>query len=289
VTAWRRARRATVTAAAAALVAALGCEPLTLDPFFYSPAPAPAGGYQLSTAIIPRFEELFVETRDGERLHLVHVPAGGAPAHPRTLVYLHGQNQNIGKSWARVELLFRTGHEIYVLDPRGYGRSTGTPSERGLQIDLSDLHGFLTGSRGVPAERLVYYGRSLGGALAIHLASVAPPAALITESTFTSVAALVRDSAYVDLPAGLVSASVWDNLGKLRTIAAPFLILHGTADDYVQFRYATELAAAHPGHHELVAVPGADHGNLPEVMGLAEYAARVAGFLETAAALPPAR
>ena len=265
---------------------ALACEPLTLDPFFYSPAAAPAGGYELSTRVIPRFEDLFVDTRDGLRLHLVYVPAGGAPARPRTVLYFHGQNQNIGKSWPRAEYLYAAGHEIYLLDPRGYGLSAGTPSEAGLQIDLEEVHRFLTEARGVPPERLVYYGRSLGGALAIHLASVAAPAALITESTFTSVAALVRDSAYLDLPAGLVSSSVWDNLGKIRAIRTPYLILHGTADDYVQFRYAEELARAHPGYHELAAVPGADHGNLPEVMGPAAYAARVAGFIERAATLP---
>jgi pimeloyl-ACP methyl ester carboxylesterase len=261
------------------------CQPLTLDPFLYSPLAAPAEGYQLSTAVIPRFEDLFVDTPDGQRLHVVFVPADAATPDPMTIVYLHGQSSNIGTSWPRIEYLYRTGQAVYAVDPRGYGRSTGTPTEAGLQTDLQAVYRFLIDQRGLVPSRLVYYGRSLGGAFAIYLASVAPPAALITESAFTSIAALVRDGAYADLPRGFVSDSVWDSVGRIRGIRAPYLILHGTADDYVQFRYAGELAAAHPAHHELVAVPGANHINVPQVMGLPAYAARIRSFLENEATI----
>jgi fermentation-respiration switch protein FrsA (DUF1100 family) len=262
-------------------LASPACEPLTLDPFLYSPRPAPAGGYQLSTAVIPRHEEMFVDTPDGQRLHMVYAPADPEAIDPRTIVYFHGQNSNVGTSWQRIEYLYAAGQHLYVVDPRGYGLSTGTPTEAGLQTDLLAVRRYLVDVRGVPAERLVYYGRSLGGAFAIHLASVVPPAALITESAFTSIAALVRDGAYADLPARFVSDSVWDNVGKLHAIRTPYLVLHGTADDYVQFRYAGELAAAHAGPHELQPVPGADHGDLPEVMGLPQYALRIRHFLAT--------
>jgi pimeloyl-ACP methyl ester carboxylesterase len=273
---------ATITVALTATAPLAACQPLTLDAFLYSPLPAPAEGYQLSTAVIPAHEDLFVETPDGARLHLVFARALPGTGQPLTIVYLHGQNSNIGKSWERVEYLYAADrYDIYVVDPRGYGRSTGTPTETGLHTDLATVHRFLVETRGVPARTLVYYGRSFGGAFAIHLASVAPPAALITESAFTSVAALVRDGAYADLPAGFVTDSVWDNLAKLREIPSPYLVLHGTADDYVQFRYAGELAAAHRGRHELEAVAGADHGNVPEVMGLPAYAARIRRFLDS--------
>jgi uncharacterized protein len=276
----RASAAAAATAALALALLGAGCDPLSLDGFLYDPLPAPAGGYQLSTAVIPRHEDLFVDTRDGQRLHVVYAAAVAAVARPRTLVYFHGQNHNIGKSWPRIEYLFPAGHDIYVVDPRGYGLSTGTPSEAGLQIDVADVHRYLVQVRGVPATRLVYYGRSLGGALAIHLASVAAPAALITESAFTSVADLVRDGVYADLPASFVADSRWDNLSKLRDIRVPYLILHGTADPYVQFRYARELAAAHAGPHELIEVPGADHGNVPETLGVTSYRMRINRFLE---------
>ena len=259
--------------AAAALALPAGCEPLTLDPFLYDPLPAPAEGYQLSRAVIPAYQDFFVDTRDGERLHLVRIPPrpGGSGLRPLTLVYFHGQSNNIGSSWPRLEWLYPLGVEIYAVDPRGYGRSTGSPSESGIAIDLADVHRFLISVRGVPPGRLVYYGRSLGGALAIHLAYEASPAGLITESTFTSVPALVRDGAYADLPARLVVDSVWDNLSKIRSVTSAYLILHGTSDPYVRYPYAEQLASAHGGTHELVPVDGADHGDLPQKLSLAGY------------------
>jgi uncharacterized protein len=268
--------------ALAPVLLALGCDyPLSLDGFLYDPLPAPAGGYKLSVQIIRRYENLYVDTPDGQRLHMVFVPAaGGGTTRPRTIVYFHGQSHNIGKSWQRIEYLFPAGHEIYVVDPRGYGLSTGKPSEKGLQIDVSAVHRYLIDVRGVPATRLVYYGRSLGGALAIHLASLAAPAALITESAFTSVDAMVRDGAYVDLPGRFVADSVWDNVGKLHEIQVPYLIIHGTDDPYVKFSYAEELADAHPGVHELLIAYGADHGNVPETLEVPIYRARINRFLQ---------
>jgi pimeloyl-ACP methyl ester carboxylesterase len=262
----------------------LGCDPLDLDSFLYDPVAAPPEGYQLSRQIIPNYEELFLDTQDGQRLHIVRVPPANRTGRTLTLVYFHGASSNIGTSWQRLEYLYPTGHEIYAVEPRGYGLSTGKPSEAGLQADLVEVHRFLVDVRGVRPGCLAYYGRSLGGALAIHLASLARPAALITESTFTSVAALIRDGVYVDLPAGAVTASAWNSIGKLPFIQSPYLILHGTDDNYVSFRYARQLAVAHGGSHELEAVAGATHSNIPEIMGLTAYESRVGDFLDSALA-----
>jgi fermentation-respiration switch protein FrsA (DUF1100 family) len=112
---------------------------------------------------------------------------------------------------------------------------------------------------------------SFGAALAIDLASLVTPAVLITKSAFTSVAALVADGAYVDLPRSFVADSAWDNLRKVPGVAAPYLALHGGADPYVQPRHSIELVNAHDAAgypSQLTLVPRADHGNLPETMGL---------------------
>jgi pimeloyl-ACP methyl ester carboxylesterase len=268
-----------------ACLAAAACRPTSLDGFLYDPLPS--DGYQLSTAVIPIFQDFFVDTPDGEQIHTVFIPAGptpaGAPSRRVTLIYFHGQSNNIGTTWPRIELLYPLGYNILVVDPRGYGLSTGTPSEEGIKIDLAAVHAELLRRADVDSSALVYYGRSFGGALAIHLATVSPPAVLITESAFTSVEALVKDGAYADLPRSFVAESRWDNLSKIRSIRAPYLALHGTDDPYVQFRYAVELTEAHPTFDRLVPVDGADHGNVPQVMGIETYqdtlARFVAGFL----------
>jgi uncharacterized protein len=266
-----------------------GCEPLSLDPFLYDPKPAPAGGYRLPTAVVPGHEDLMVPTSDGEKIHVVFVPpapsSGAAAANaPAALVYFHGQSNNIGSSWPRIEALYPLGWPIYTVDPRGYGLSTGSPSEAGINTDLASLARYLIEERKHPPGQIVVYGRSLGGAFAVELAAAlvragGSPRALITESAFTSVAALVADGAYAPVPGSFVAKSRWDNLGKIRGFVRPYLVLHGTADPYVRFRYGEELIEAHPGTDRLVSVAGADHGDVPDRLGLDQYRAIIQSFV----------
>ena len=255
----------------------MGCEPLTLDPFLYDPVKAPEGGYQLSTAVIPAHEDLFVATPDGEKVHVAFVPAATAPG--PVLVYFHGQSNNVGSTWPRIETLYPLGYPIYVVDPRGYGLSTGTPSEAGIGIDLAALAKFLTEQRGIAPGQLIIYGHSLGGAFAIQLATIVAPGWLITESTFTSVEALVKDGAYAPLPVSFAADSRWDNLTKMRAIVSPLLLFHGKADVYVQFRYGEELIAAHGARHQFVPVAGANHTNVPDILGKPIYRDLIAAFV----------
>jgi hypothetical protein len=273
--------KAAIVLCACALTGAAGCARASLDGFFYDPLPAPPGGYQLSTAVIPSYEILTVTTPDGQTLDGAFIPSSGRRPDV-TVLYFHGQSNNLGTSWERLELLYPLGYNLALVDPRGYGRSTGTPSEAGLQIDERAIRAAVVARPDVDPSRLVYYGRSLGSGLAIDLASSAPPAVLITESAFASIAAFVNDATYVDFPASFVSESAWDNLDKVRGILSPYLLFHGTADLYVDPRYSDELAAAHPGTTMLVKVPGADHDDVPQMMGLDAYRAAIQGFVEAA-------
>jgi pimeloyl-ACP methyl ester carboxylesterase len=265
----------------AVLIALGGCQSLTLDPFLYDPLPAPAGGYQLSTAVIPAHEDLFVATPDGEKLHVAYVPPAPPAAGRPSLVYFHGQSNNVGSTWPRIETLYPLGYPLYVVDPRGYGLSTGKPSEAGIDVDLAALARFLTDVRGIAPAQLIIYGHSLGGAFAIQLATaLAPgPGWLIIESTFTSVAALVADGAYVPLPVSFAADSRWDNLDKIGRLPQPLLLMHGTADEYVQFKYGQQLIAAHPGPHVFLPVAGANHSNVPDTLGKDAYRAAIGAFV----------
>lgn len=261
---------------ASALVA---CRPASLDSFLYNAKKAPPEGYDLSTAIIPRFERFTVQTEDGETLDAVFVPSSGLRSDV-TLFYCHGNGTHIGTAWPRLELLYPLGYNLLVFDYRGFGESTGKPSEPGVRIDLRAMRAALLARPGVDAARLIYYGRSLGGATCIDLASTDPPAVLVTESTFASVQALISDGAYYDLPAGFVAEDRWDSLAKIRTLATPYLALHGTADDFVRPEYSVELIGAHPGEHELVLVPEANHGDVPARMGEDAYRQTVGAFVD---------
>jgi uncharacterized protein len=272
-----------------AVLAGAACHPLTLDPFFYDPLPAPAGGYQLSTAIIPAtaVETLTVTTPDGQTLNGAFIHSSGRRADV-TVLYFHGQSNNLGTTWPRLEYLYPLGYNVASVDPRGYGLSTGTPSEAGLQIDERATLAALVARPDVDPTKIVIYGRSLGSGLAIDLASTNPPAVLITESAFASIAAFVGDATYVDLPASFVSASSWDSLAKVPLIPSPYLLFHGTADDYIDPKYSQQLAAAHEpvGTTELIMVPGADHDDVPETLGTGTYRGDIQTFVEATIPTP---
>jgi uncharacterized protein len=250
-----------------ALALAAGCERQRLDSFLYDPLKAPPGPDMVSTAVIPTFEHLSVAS-GAETIDVVFIPAANvAGARPDvTMFYFHGQSNDIDSSWPRLELLYPLGVNLAAFDPRGYGRSTGTPSEPGIHADVQAVWDALPAMKDVDPTKFVIYGRSLGAAFAIDLASVRTPSALVTESAFTSVADLVRDGVYVDLPVSFVADSRWDNLAKIPHIAAPYLAMHGLADDYVKYQYSQELTAAHESGQpaektQLVLVPGADHSD----------------------------
>jgi pimeloyl-ACP methyl ester carboxylesterase len=260
-----------------ALALVAGCA--RLDGFLY--APVTTDDYKLPSGVF----ELSFPSTDGVTLHAAYVQG----SQPITLVYCHGQGGDITDSWPRIELLEPLGYSLFIWDYRGFGRSTGTPSERGIQDDEETLWSTFHDEDPLKGNALVYYGRSFGGAPCIDLASRHPPTALIEESTFTSVNALVNDGAYVDLPRSFVADDPWDSLGKMPLLGAvPFLALHGAADDYVQPKYAQELAAAHPGTTQLVLVPGADHSNVPDKMGFDQYRATIDAFVRAAISSAPA-
>jgi pimeloyl-ACP methyl ester carboxylesterase len=265
--------------AASALLAVAGCHGARLDGFLY--APVTTDDYMLPA----NATELTIASTDGVTLHAAYVPG----TEPFTLLYCHGQGGDITDSWPRIELLEPLGYNLLIWDYRGFGRSTGTPSERGIHDDEEALWNAVVAMAGVDAARLVYYGRSFGGAPCIDLASRHAPAALVEESTFTSVDALVQDGAYVDLPRSYVADDSWNSLAKMPLLGAvPLLALHGAADDYVQPKYSQQLAAAHPGLTKLVLVPGADHSNVPDKMGFDDYRATVDAFVRAATSSAPA-
>ncbi len=260
------------------LLGLAACQPLSVDPFLYDPAPAPAAGYELSTAVIPRWDELTVHTPDGETLRGISISGRGGRV-DITLVYLPGEGENIGTSWPRIEQLYRLGVNVVAVDLRGYGRSTGYPSERGLRIDLAAVAAELGSIPFLQVDKLAFYGRSLGAAYAVEHATVRPPAAMVLEAPFTSVQALVNEGAYADLPRSFVSRSRWDTLSKIAGIEAPLLVLHGAKDDFAEPRHGRALVEAHPGRDELVVVQGAGHDDVPETLGDTAFRALVGQFV----------
>ena len=212
--------------------------------------PPPSAGFAIA--------EVTFATEDGERLHAWWVPAR-APSLGHVLL-CHGNAGNVGDRLAHVELLSGVGFDVLAFDYRGYGRSTGRPTEQGLYRDARAARDALLSRHGVEPGRLLYLGESLGGAVALALAVEQPPAGLILQSAFTS----VRDMARVHYPL-IPPALVPDAYPSIRLIgrlAAPLLVLHGEQDDIVPLMHAEALAEAAPSPKRMHVFAGAGHNDL---------------------------
>jgi len=196
----------------------------------------------------------------------------------RVIVYFHGNGGQLGGYWDRIQILWRMGFAVFAIDYRGFGRSSGEPSEAGIYADARTaathvkerlvLHdpSLLGADDALPtASRaaLTYYGFSLGSTAAIDLAIEDSPRAVITEGALAGAQAFLDDAAGIGLSSTVLMDTRFDNLTKIKSVLAPKLLTHGQADDFVRFEFSQLLFEAARDPKELYAVPLADHGNVP--------------------------
>jgi pimeloyl-ACP methyl ester carboxylesterase len=235
------------------------------------------------------FAELAFAAADGTRLHGWWVPAR-APLIGHVLL-CHGNAGNAGDRVPQLELLSAAGFDVLAFDYRGYGRSSGRPSEHGTYLDARAARDALLRRDGVDGARVLYLGESLGGAVALALALELPPAGLILQSTFTSVRDLARRH-YPLIPPALVP-DAYPSLRRIARLQAPLLVLHGARDEIVPRMHADALLEAAPAPKRMHVFPGAGHNDLLTCAGPAWAQAIAAWARElaptSAAATPTTR
>jgi uncharacterized protein len=176
------------------------------------------------------------------------------------VLFLHGNAGNIGDRVPHVELLAAAGLDVLAFDYRGYGRSSGRPSERGTRRDAAAARAELLRRPGVDPERVFYVGESLGGAVALALAIDAPPAGLVLQSTFTSIRDMARVH-YPFIPRALVP-DAYPSLRLIRRLQVPLLVLHGARDRIVPLMHGEALFEAAPGPKRIEVFADAAHNDL---------------------------
>jgi fermentation-respiration switch protein FrsA (DUF1100 family) len=222
-------------------------------------------------------EEVFLTTEDGVRIHAFYLPSPGAS---RALLFLHGNAGNASHRLPNAAMLQRLGIHVLLLDYRGYGRSEGRPEEAGLYADGRAGLAHLTQNRGFPERRVVLFGRSLGGAVAIDLAQDRELAGVVLESTFSSLADAAA-SIFGSLGARLVRGR-FDSAGKILRARAPLLFFHGDRDEIIAFELGRRLFEAAPEPKAFETLRGAGHNDTVEVGG-APYFGRIRRFIDEVA------
>ncbi|NJN58229.1 MAG: alpha/beta fold hydrolase [Leptolyngbyaceae cyanobacterium SL_5_9] len=237
------------------------------------------------------YEEVWIPVADNsnqaKRLHGWWIPAESE----RVLLYLHGNGANIGANVAQASRFHRLGFSVLLIDYRGYGMSEGDfPTEASVYADAQTTWDYLI-QQGISPEQIFIYGHSLGGAIAINLATQNPSAAgLIVQSSFTSMREMATYAKNLEIfPLDLLLTQRFDSLQKLqangspreKSLQMPVLFIHGTADVQVPSVMSEALYAAAPEPKQIWLVPNAGHNDVADVAG-AEYLQVVRRFVERA-------
>jgi len=264
-----------VMTAVAAYAAVVFMVWLTQDRLVYFPHIAGAATATPARAGLA-FETVRIPTADGETLAAWWVPA--TPLRGVVLL-LHG---NAGSIADRIDYLphFNAmGHAVLLVDYRGYGSSTGKPSETGTYADAQAAWQWLAAQRGFKPADIVLAGESLGGAVAAELAARVQPRALVLISAFTSAPDLGGEI-YPWLPVRLISRYRYDTLGHLRKFGGPVLVAHSRDDEIVPFAHGERLHAAVRGAKALLEMRGGHNEGF--LFGRPEQVRQVAAFLGSA-------
>jgi len=210
-------------------------------------------------------EPVTFETTDGLELSGWFVAASGSSP-PVTILVFNGNAGNRAHRAPLAAAFRRHGYQVLLLDYRGYGGNPGAPSESGLAVDSRAALSYLAGRPDVDASRIVYFGESLGTAVAIDLAVEYPPAALILRSPFTSMAD-VGQYHYPFLPVRLLLRDRFQAIDQIRQIRVPLLVIAGGRDRIVPIANSRRLYDAAMAPKTLTVLANADHNDYALLAG----------------------
>ncbi len=211
------------------------------------------------------FEPLSIATTDGETLGGWFIPGrADAGDRPFTIVHFHGNAENIASYAALGRRTHEAGHHLLLIDYRGYGTSSGHPSEAGIYRDGAAALAYLESRDDLDADRVVLWGRSIGACVAVRLAATdARVAGVILESSFTTARDLLREGgAFILYPLSFLSSYRFDQAGLIGSVNAPLLFIHGTDDDVAPHRLGRRLFDLAGGRKSFFEIDGGGHNDL---------------------------
>lgn len=209
-----------------------------------------------AAAGLPEAEEVVLDSSGGERVIVWHIPPRGEKP---VVLYFHGNGGSLRGRVDRFRALAADGTGLIALSYRGYGGSSGRPTEKGLIDDALAAYAFAAAR--YPASRLALWGESLGTGVAVALAAQKPVGRIVLESPFTSIADIAAQI-YWFFPVRLLIKDSYRSDLLIGTVTAPFLILHGDKDSIVPITLGDQLYKLITAPKRFVRFPGAGHNEL---------------------------
>ena len=209
-----------------------------------------------SEAGLPDVEEREIIMRDGTRI--LTWWGAAQPGRP-TLLYFHGNGGAFVTRSERIRKYMTHGYGVVMMTYRGFGGSSGSPSEKANVADATEVYDAVRAS-GIPANQIVLYGESLGSGIAVQVAAKREVAAMILDAPYTSIVDLAALH-YPFLPARWLMTDRYETLAAAPSVAVPTLIVHGEADDIIPVSMSAGVAAALKGPVERATFPGAGHSD----------------------------
>lgn len=222
------------------------------------------------------YQTVFLPTDDGERLHGWFIPARQALG---TLLFFHGNAGNVSHRLESIAIFHQLGLNQLIIDYRGYGQSSGAPSEQGFYLDAQAAWQHLNVKRTIPSEQIIVFGRSLGGAVAVWLAQQEQPGGLIVESSFTSVPDRAAEL-YPWLPVRWLAKNRYHSQQRIAQVKAPILIIHSQEDSIIPYHHGQALFAAANEPKEFLQIQGDHNGGF--LLHPTNYYKALSDFIRTA-------
>jgi fermentation-respiration switch protein FrsA (DUF1100 family) len=202
------------------------------------------------------YEDVSLTTSDNERLHGWYIPAVDSSG---VLLFFHGNAGNISHRLDSIKIFHELGLDTLIIDYRGYGQSTGKTTEQGTYLDAQAAWDYLINSRRIPADQIIVFGRSLGGAVGAWLGVQHTPAAVIIESSFSSGVDMAR-RIYPFMPVRLITRLQYPVVDYAGRLNCPVLVIHSRHDEIIPFAMGQAIYAAVKQHKRFLELRG-DHNN----------------------------
>ncbi len=202
------------------------------------------------------FEDVYFKTEDNLTINgwLVKAPQASS-----TILFFHGNAGNISHRLEKIALFYQLGVNVFIIDYRGYGKSQGRPSEAGLYKDACGAYDYLVSRKDINPTKIISYGDSLGGVVAVDLAAKKKVACLVVDSSFTSSADISK--MIFPLVPGFILATKMDSVSKVKTIAVPKLFIHSINDEIIPFKLGRKLFDAACPPKEFLEITGGHNTN----------------------------